>query len=141
MVKRDAANSSKDHYWIAPRECDLLKNVYLCSECRFESDKSKYLFPTRFTLSNGSVNDHRKYFRVGDDCYKFDLPLSWTNYDKYPSTLQNLHDKILAQFVFNYGYELLCASLLDQPILTAPQVMAQFLAIFRAKNSNLPTLN
>ena len=136
--KTGCGKQLQDHYWIAPRECDLLKNVYLCSECRSESDNSKFLFPTRLTLSNGYVSDRRKYFLFDGDFSEFILPSSWTICD-YPSTLKEQHAKIFAQFVHNYGHELLCASLRDQPIPTVPQVMAQLLTIFRAKNSGLPT--
>jgi hypothetical protein len=96
------------------------------------------MFSTELTLSNCSVSDNRKYFLINGDCYKFGLPSSWKIY-KNPSTLKEQQDKIFAQFVFDYGHELLSASLRDQPIPTVPQVMAQLLTIFRAKNSNLPT--
>ena len=56
-----------------------------------------------------------------------------------PSTLKEQHAKIFAQFVLDYGHELLYASLRDQPIPTVPQVMAQLLTVFRTKNSGLPT--
>jgi len=132
-----------DMCWIAtsdPRSIHSLKNVYLCTECRNESDATKYMFSTELTLSDCSFSDNRKYFQINGDYesyYKFDLPSSWQMYDN-PSTLKWQHAKIFAQFVYDYGHELLYASLRDQPIPTVPQVMAQLLAIFRAQDSNLP---
>ena len=93
------------------------------------------MFSKELIISNNSFIDYLGYFRVNDANYEFTLPSTWEPYAEYPSTLKCLRAKILAQFLLDYGHELLCASRRDQPILTAPQVMAQLLAIFRAKHN------
>ena len=62
---------------------------------------------------------------------------SWTAYNN-PSTLADQQAKVLAQFDFDYGHELLCASLRDQPILTAPR-LESILSIEGTLNGNRPS--
>ncbi len=68
--KAECGEQLHDMCWIAtndPRSIHSLKNVYLCTECRNESDETKYMFSSELTLSNCSVSDNRKYFLINGD--------------------------------------------------------------------------
>jgi hypothetical protein len=135
--KTECGKQLQDKCWIAtsdPRSIHSLKNVYLCTECRNEADETKYMFSTELTLSDCSVSDNRKYFLINGEYYNFGLPSSWEMYDN-PSTLKEQQDRIFAQFVFDYGHELLYASLRDQPM-----VISKYLDAHTSLTAALPLL-
>ena len=121
-----------DHCWLATsnaRGIHPLKSVYLCDECRHASGEAKFLFYIKYILSTEESFDMRQLYIVGGQCLRFSLPPRWS-YPELPLTFQDLKDKLAAQFLYDFGTRVLCASLHAQAIPTDHQAQEEY---FRAK--------
>ena len=80
-------------------------------------------------MSSHEQRDYRNRHRIILDgtCVEYrdwDLPDKWAS--KHPNSLRDVRLKCLAQFVYNYGLELLTDSLHGKPVLPAQQVQEHF---------------
>ena len=85
-------------------------------------------FSSSIMLSSQETRDYRIQYRVhAGSCHRlreWDLPGSWA--PKHPNSLQAVRLKCAAQFVYNYGFELINASLSGKSILTIQQAQEHF---------------
>jgi hypothetical protein len=69
----------------------------------------------------------RQLYVVGGQHFNFNLPPGWS-YPELPSTLQDLKEKLAAQFLYDFGRRVLRASLLAQAIPADHQAQQHFRA-------------
>ena len=112
-----------------PRSQHPLRNVTICKACRYSSDLNKHLFSSSVMLSSREKRDYRVQYRVHAGSYQrlreWDLPDSWA--PAHPNSLQAVKQKCAAQFVYDFGFELIMdASLSITSVLTVQQAQEHF---------------
>ena len=111
-----------------PRSQNPLRNVKICKACRYSNERNKHLFSSSVMLSSQETRDYRDKYRVHAGSYhdlrKWDLPGDWA--PKRPNSLQAVRLKCAAQFVYDFGFEQINASLCGKSILTIQQAQEHF---------------
>jgi hypothetical protein len=111
-----------------PRSQNPLRNVKICKACRNSSDRNKHLFSSSVMVSSREKRDYRNKYRVHvgpyHDLREWDLPDSWA--PKHPNSLQAVQQKCQSQFAWDFGFELIFASLNSKSNLTVQQAQEHF---------------
>ena len=112
-----------------PRSSDPLRVLRICKTCRFSTERSMHMFFRSYMMSSHEQRDYRGHHRIMLDgtcveCRDWDLPDQWAS--KHPNSLQDVRLKCLAQFVYDWGLELLTDSLHGKPVLPTQQVQEHF---------------